>query len=243
MAVRDGTKAGTAPKPPFLGGARQSSLFPSRSTGEWGWSMPEPVTLVCGFGRCGSSLMMQMLAAGGMPTTARFPAFEDERASPQRAEHNDARWLTTCEGHAVKLLDPHRFDIPPGPGFYCVIWCSRDREEQARSQAKFLKMICGVPTTRRDVKALMKSYIDDKPAAFRSLAAARCGPILEVHFETMLARPHEVADVVAEHCSHRPLDKIAMAAAVRPRSPRCAPGLDMELALISEDENRGLAGA
>ena len=35
-----------------------------------------PALLVAGLGRCGTSLMMQMLAAAGLPCVGEFPAYE-----------------------------------------------------------------------------------------------------------------------------------------------------------------------
>ena len=195
--------------------------------------MSEPITLVSGFGRCGSSLVMQMLEAGGMPMVGQYPAFEDGRASPK---HGDLAWLLGYPGRAVKLLDPQLFDIPRAASPYCVIWCSRDYQEQARSQVKFARLMLGVPTNRHHVRAFARSYVDDKPAAVRSLIAGGCGPLLDIPFEKTLARPHDVAAELVEHCNHLPLNLNAMAAVVRQRSPLCAPGLEMELSLIAGRE-------
>jgi hypothetical protein len=41
--------------------------------------MSAPVIVVAGLGRCGTSLVMQMLAAAGLPCVGSFPDFEDDR--------------------------------------------------------------------------------------------------------------------------------------------------------------------
>ena len=64
------------------------------------------IVVVTGFGRCGSSLAMRMLCAGGMPvTTDNRDSFEDERVMRLPG---DTRWLRECEGRALKVLDPYR---------------------------------------------------------------------------------------------------------------------------------------
>ena len=91
------------------------------------------ITIVSGFGRCGSSLVMQMLEAGGMPCSGEYPAFEDEAGNLLLADMLSLDYMQTLEGKAVKLLDPHRGKIPKGPEYH-VLGCSRDYGEQARSQ-------------------------------------------------------------------------------------------------------------
>lgn len=41
----------------------------------------DTLILVCGFGRCGSSLVMQMLDVGGLPVVGSFPDYERAEAS------------------------------------------------------------------------------------------------------------------------------------------------------------------
>lgn len=195
-----------------------------------------PITLVCGFPRSGSSLTMQMLAAGGMPMTGIWPDFEDDRASPSLASRNNAAWLLGCTGKAVKLLDPHRFTLPPAPGGWCVIWCTRNPREQARSQAKFLRLMAGIQTTRNDVRMIERSYPADEARAYQVLTAAGSSRPLRLRFEETLRAPRQAAQALAEHCSHIPLDVKAMADAVMPRNSRCAPALDMEMMLLDDRE-------
>lgn len=197
--------------------------------------MTGPTILVCGFGRCGSSLMMQMLAAGGVPTTGKWPDYEDGHAGVIGGSI-DAAWLESVRGHAIKVLDPHRVSIPRGD--YGAIWLDRDPMEQARSQAKFLSLMAGIPSNRHTTRALAASYATDKPKALRSLRDAGAG-ILHMTFEDLLdpCRLRDAVTALAAFLGHRrDLDEVAMLRAVRPRGPRCAPGLDMELALMREKQ-------
>ncbi len=194
---------------------------------------PDPtITYVCGFGRCGTSLVMQMLEAGGMPVTGPWPSFEDEHTlKVMDGGEISADWLASKAGHAVKVLDPHRGTIPRGP---CrAIWLDRDPDEQAKSQAKFLETTIHISIGREERRRLAKSYRDDRPAAFKVLRAAGARQILELRFEELLSAPASVATRIATHCSPE-LNIARMAAAVRRTSPECAPDMAMELALMAE---------
>ena len=59
--------------------------------------------IVSGLGRCGTSLVMQMLAAGGIDCYGPFPAYEPEGLGMGR----DLPSLLALR-KAFKLLDPHR---------------------------------------------------------------------------------------------------------------------------------------
>jgi hypothetical protein len=103
------------------------------------------VTIVSGLPRSGTSLMMQMLAAGGMQvlTDGRRAAdqhnprgyFELEAVKHTRTDHS---WLAQAEGKAVKvvhLLLPHL----PSDREYRVIFMHRNLTEVFASQRAMLQ--------------------------------------------------------------------------------------------------------
>ena len=103
------------------------------------------VTIVSGLPRSGTSLMMQMLAAGGMQvlTDGRRAAdqhnprgyFELEAVKHTRTDHS---WLAQAEGKAVKvvhLLLPHL----PSDREYRVIFMHRNLTEVIASQRAMLQ--------------------------------------------------------------------------------------------------------
>ena len=94
------------------------------------------ILVVSGFGRCGTSLVMQMLYDGGMPVYYdKAGSFETIKST--QLPRND-KWLEDCKGKAVKILDLHRF--VPTPRFnYRFIWISRRPRDQAESTIKFWK--------------------------------------------------------------------------------------------------------
>ena len=108
--------------------------------------------LVVGLGRCGSSLTMQMLAAGGMPVHGKAPTYEVEEAMVGRM---DRAWLAAQRG-AIKVLEPKRMPslVLDHPG-NAIIWLDRDPDQQAKSQAKFLHLVADTPKlSRKAVRGL-----------------------------------------------------------------------------------------
>jgi hypothetical protein len=192
------------------------------------------IVLVCGFGRCGSSLVMQMLEAGGFPVAGSFPDFECEQVNLARGIV-DRAWLDSIEGHAVKILDPHKIVLPSRA--YRSIWLDRDATEQAKSQVKFLKLRMGISGNRSTVKGFAALNRRDRPKAMAALCAAGSDRTLTLAFENLLSYPFGCAKSIAVHLGAK-LDLEAMARAVRPREARCAPGLDIEMNLLRE---RGVA--
>lgn len=190
----------------------------------------KPIIIVAGFGRCGSSLVMQMLEAGGIPVTGAWPAFEDQHANITDGGTIDPTWLDTIPGHAIKVLDPQNGTIPKRD--YLCIWCSRDQMEQARSQVKFLTGLSGLRGDREMVRKLAASFGRDKKPAIRTLLNAGVPSILEIRFENLISTPIVEASKIADYVGAPDVWK--MAEAVRQRSARCADGMDLELQLIKQ---------
>lgn len=191
------------------------------------------LVLVSGLGRCGTSLMMQMLAAGGWPVygpdESTFPAFEHPVNT--RGDHVPA-------GPGIlKWLDPHSFPPPP---FSRAIFLVRDLREQARSQVKLAEhMTAGLPAfTPENVPALAR-YMREEELAARA-ALRRRGPVLVVRFEDLIAHPAVVMRAVSDFADVR-LDIEAAVRQVRPRptGAACAPDMRMEESLIAESETTG----
>jgi hypothetical protein len=191
----------------------------------------KPVVLVCGFGRCGSSVIMQMLEAGGHRITGLPPAYEHAAGSMTSF---DPQWIARQHGTAVKVLDPHRPHLRFSAGYYRIIWAYRNRQEQALSQAKFVNVMLGLPIDRTLVKDLAKSYRKDQPAAIRKLS--RLGFVLPIAYEQTLRTPRAVASEIARFCDLPPESVSAMAGVVIPRDSKCAPGFEVEIALLNKSK-------
>jgi len=201
-----------------------------------------PALLVAGLGRCGTSLLMQMLDAAGVPCVGEFPDYEVpelNHAEPPLA------WLEVQRGKAMKVLNPHLTRIPPefeAP----VIWLDRNSREQAKSQIKFAASMMGdLLVTQSHVSRWHHSLREERREA---LAALGDRPRLIIRFEQLIQEPFLISCHIAAFLGpwrvavgwRRPLRPHELAGAVRPRrSAACAPDLAMELALVAEAEARG----
>lgn len=173
--------------------------------------MDQFVTVVSGIPRSGTSLMMRMLQAGGLPVLTdnlRLPDehnphgyFEDERV--KRLAH-DASWFTEARGKAVKViyrLLPHLpKDIP-----HRILFMHRDLREVFASQ-----------------NAMLRSEVDDEGlviAAFEK-DIARHRPtdtkICDVNYADVLRDPIGQSRRIVEFLE-LPLNTEAMAQAVDPK--------------------------
>lgn len=195
----------------------------------------KPITIVAGFGRCGSSLVMQMLAAGGMPTPyATFPSYEIDFSNTQVL-------MSALQGGAIKVLDPH-VNRPPLCQVYRWIWIDRDPVEQAKSMAKFWRAafvdapssLPPMPEFIGDqIAKLAEAFKRDRPRANGvMLKYTQCTGILKLKFEDILADPAWAAYSLSKFCGGN-LDEEKMVAAVRPRGPECLPYM-LELEQLEE---------
>ena len=102
------------------------------------------ITVVSGLPRSGTSLMMQMLAAGGMEvltdgqraSDADNPKGYYELEKVKRLKE-DSAWLADAEGKAIKVVSPLLYDLPAGYR-YRVIFMKRHLDEILASQRKML---------------------------------------------------------------------------------------------------------
>ena len=185
--------------------------------------MRDYVTLVCGLPRSGTSLLMQMLCAGGVPIfdpdEAAHPFFETRQVRLAR------RWDLDAIGCTAKLLAPSRWP-PPKAGRYKFIITRRNPRQQARSTAKFLHMGCtqgrtillGKPQVREAEIGIKRDQ-----ATLESLLAGYDAPVLHVRFKTLVTKPELVVRDLDAFVG--PLDCAAALERVIPRSPKCLPGM------------------
>jgi hypothetical protein len=107
----------------------------------------EPIVIVSGLPRSGTSMTMKMLAAGGLVvvTDAERTAdednpkgyFEDERIK-ELAEMPDKSWLREARGKVIKVVAPLLHHLP-ADNFYRVVFMRRHLHEVLASQAKMLE--------------------------------------------------------------------------------------------------------
>lgn len=98
------------------------------------------ITVVSGLPRCGTSMMMAMLEAGGVPVLADGvrKADEDNPKGYYEFERvkqlkDDKGWLPGARGKVVKMVSALLFDLPADEG-YRVVFMERELAEMVASQ-------------------------------------------------------------------------------------------------------------
>ena len=180
-----------------------------------------PIVVVSGLPRSGTSMMMKMLAAGGVePATdsRREPDesnpegyFELERV--KTLEHGDRHpWLADCRGRALKVVSfllPHLPDVFN----YRVLLMDRALHEVVASQDRMLERAGETPSA--DLEALAARFREHLAAVRRLLDRDACFEWLEVSYNRVVADPEHEAERVSRFLGGR-LRADRMAAAVNP---------------------------
>jgi hypothetical protein len=198
----------------------------------------EPIIVVAGLGRCGTSLMMKMLDRGGIPVFCDNGSVGNSYESHMiTGLPTNNEWLLHCYGKAVKILDPHIYRLPKEHN-YRIIFLTRNFKQQALSQVKFLKKIALPGTSymiRDSTKALARKYEKTMPTD-QKRAMYACSSLLETSehmltltFESIINEPLRAAIALQDFFPDRELNVMAMANAVIKRSPDCYEGfLELE---------------
>ncbi len=180
------------------------------------------VVIVSGLPRSGTSMMMQMLAAGGVLPLAddHRPAdnhneqgyYEDRRAA---SLGKDAAWLPEARGRAVKIVAQLLPALPAGEGLsYGVLFMERDLSEVLASQRDMLaaqgKGMARIP------EGLLKHTYLTQVTRVKKLLAIRKIPTLYVRHRECLQEPAVVAARLNAFLGGG-CNEAAMAGAVAPR--------------------------
>lgn len=187
-----------------------------------------PILFVAGLGRCGTTMLMTMLDAGGFPVTGPRPSYEP--AEHWRAGRPDMDWLHAQHGRAVKWLDPSRHFTLPGRLAVkpVIILLERNAREQARSQVKLMADYIAGPV-RRAEKAMERSIRRDMPVVRAQLGGSAI--VHRLAFEDVLENPawaaRKLERLVSYHFGAN-FDAEAAMGVVMERHPACLPDLRME---------------
>jgi hypothetical protein len=180
--------------------------------------MSDFVTVVSGLPRSGTSLMMQMLAAGGMPvlTDGIRAADEDnprgylEFEAVKRTKE-DAAWVAEARGRAVKMVYLLLQDLPAGYD-YRVVLMRRDVREVLASQRAMLSRL-GQPGANVSEERMAAIFEREMRSVREWLAAQINFEVLEPDYRECVRSPYEVAKNVNRFLGGC-LDEARMAAAV-----------------------------
>jgi len=179
------------------------------------------ITVVSGLPRSGTSLMMQMLGAAGMPLltdSIRVADADNERGyfeyEPVKAMERDASWIPQAEGRAIKIVSLLLYHLPPGPE-YRVLFMRRPLPAVLRSQAEMLRRR-GEPAPGPEADRLLAVHFERHLQAVGDwLARMPNVRVLDITYETLVQSPRTALAAVPGFLG-RELDLDRMAGTVDP---------------------------
>jgi hypothetical protein len=188
------------------------------------WVDRLPTVVVSGLPRSGTSMMMQMLTAGGVSalTDGIRRADEDNPRGYYELEavkrtKDDASWLNEAEGKAVKIIYALITDLPTDRP-YRVIMMRRKTEKVMQSQADMLARL-GESGSQLSPDELAATYERQLHQVMSYMERHDCFEFIEVWYGAILAFPRTQVERIDRFLSGR-LDVEAMVAAIDPSLQR-----------------------
>jgi hypothetical protein len=172
------------------------------------------ITIVSGLPRSGTSLMMQMLAAGGLPVLSDGERIADTDNPKGYLEWErikqlpkDPSSIAEAEGKVVKVISQLLLSLPDGHD-YRIIFMQRPLPEVLKSQDEMLKRR-GTYEGGGDSSAIEDAFQRHLMDVNRWLTGKSNISVLRVHYHKTLREPQATAEAVADFLKV-PLDVEAM---------------------------------
>jgi hypothetical protein len=181
----------------------------------------EPIYVVSGLPRSGTSMMMRMLEAGGIAPftdgerTADIDnpeGYYEFRRVMDLEQEPDKSWVRGARGRALKVISFLLRHLPDDNA-YRIVYMRRELDEVLVSQDKMLDRL-GRAAAGGDMEAMKESYRNDIVAARLFARKAPNMEMIEVQYADAVADPNAAARRVNEFFGGL-LDEAAMAAAVK----------------------------
>lgn len=179
---------------------------------------PQPIVVVSGLPRSGTSLLMQMLVAGGMQ-----PVFDGVRASDEdnprgyyeleavKRLKTDSGWVADARGKVVKVISQLLCDLPSS-FTYRLLLLRRDMDEVVRSQETMLRRAGRNPLPTERAKEVFAKHLVSLEVW---LAKQPYITTLHVAHRDLISGPRTACQQIAEFLA-LPLELDAMVSAVDP---------------------------
>jgi len=173
------------------------------------------ITIVSGLPRSGTSLMMQMLGAGGLPVLTdgeREPNIDNPKGYLEweriKQLPKDPSLIAEAEGKVVKVISQLILSLPSGHE-YRVVFMQRPLPEVLKSQDEMLRRRGNADSVISDTSAIEEAFQRHLIEVNKWLAGKPNVQVLRVHYHRILRGPKAVADEVVAFLK-LPLDVEAM---------------------------------
>lgn len=186
------------------------------------WELGEPIVIVSGLPRSGTSMVMKMLEAGGLPILTDHERRADEDNPEGYFEHTrvknlaadpDRSWLREARGKALKVIS-HLVKELPADNFYRVILVRRDLQEVLASQNIMLARRAQ-PNPIADAEAV-ELYRKHLHSIVLHIEGRANMELLRVNYHEVVRDPLACAQQIHRFVGHG-LDTASMAAVVNER--------------------------
>jgi hypothetical protein len=155
----------------------------------------EFLTIVSGLPRSGTSMMMQMLDAGGVPAmTDHIRTPDDDNPNGYyefeavKSTREDPSWLQDSEGKAVKMVYRLLYELPKDRS-YRVLFMRRKLEEVLASQRAMLERN-GAQSDGTSDEEMAKLFVAELSAFYKWAAKQPHIDLIDVDYNRLLAEPH-----------------------------------------------------
>jgi hypothetical protein len=179
------------------------------------------ITIVSGLPRSGTSMMMKMLEAGGIPplTDALRAADIDNpngyyEFEPVKSTGEDPSWLPRAEGRAVKMIYKLLYDLPEG--LSCkVVFMQRALKEVVASQNAMLVRRGAAPSQPEETHTLVGTFASEVSACKKWLKTRGGLDVLYTNYNRILDDPADEIRRLNAFFGNR-LDEAAMLQVIDP---------------------------
>lgn len=163
----------------------------------------EPITVVSGLPRSGTSMMMQILDAGGLKPVTDNIRLADASNSKGYFEHEavkalskgDYECLKNAQGRAIKVISSLLKHLPSDQQ-YKVIFMQRELDDVLDSQDKMLLSL-NKPSNSQDNKKLKQLYLQHLSNISNWLAQQNHIEVLYVNYTEVLKEPNKQISLIA----------------------------------------------
>jgi hypothetical protein len=181
----------------------------------------EPIIIVSGLPRSGTSMMMKMLEAGGIPplTDEIREADKDnpkgyyELERVKQMDKGDVAWLDDAQGKSVKVISALLRHLPQDYE-YRILFMRRNMPEILASQRKML-IRRGENADDMDDEKMAALFEKHLQSTINWIEEQPNVSVLYVHYSDMLANPEPLVVKIQEFLN-QPLNTNAMAEVVDP---------------------------
>jgi hypothetical protein len=181
----------------------------------------EPIVVVSGLPRSGTSMMMKMLEAGGIPpVTDELRTADDDNPKGyyefervKQMDKGDTAWVADAQGKVVKVISALLKHLPPGY-HYQVIFLRRHMSEILASQRKML-IRRGEDPDKMDDAQMAMLFERHVQGVEQWLAKQPNIEVLYLHYSDVMADPLTAVNSLSRFLG-RDMDVRAMAEVVDP---------------------------